>query len=312
MNKLSLLLAVLLLAGCTPGGAAPSTTPASSASASSAPPSQPSASVVASAAVTITQADDGNSFQLLLGQVADVVLKAEQGMQDWQIDQPDPNVLAPSVNTAATTAQGVTLRSFKAVGPGTATISATDRAACPPGQACPHFVRAFRATVLVADANGNFPSPSVPVPSSPEVGSPVPISQPASPQPAPAAPTVATAPVPVAPKPVSPASHLAVAPTTITITNADDGKTLSVAVGSTVDLVLTSDSGMQPWMVQAPDPAVLAPAASPPAPAGAVARGYRAIAAGTTTVSATDRPACSPGQVCPHFIRAFRATVAVR
>ena len=38
---------------------------------------------------------------------------------------------------------------------------------------------------------------------------------------------------------------------------------------------------------------------------------YRAAGPGTVTISATSRPVCNPGQVCPQFIRAWRVTVVV-
>ena len=103
-----------------------------------------------SPALTITNADDGKSFQVRVGQVVDVALTADSGMDNWQVANPTATILAPTVNPAAAAVRGVTLRAFKAVGAGTATIEATDRPSCGPGQACPHFVRAFKATVVVA------------------------------------------------------------------------------------------------------------------------------------------------------------------
>lgn len=97
----------------------------------------------------------------------------------------------------------------------------------------------------------------------------------------------------------------------MTITDADEGKTFNVGVGTAVNLELATGSGMQPWVVEPPNAAVLALAAAPPAPAGTVTQGYRAVAAGTARIMATERPTCNPGQVCPKFIRAFQATVIV-
>jgi hypothetical protein len=76
-------------------------------------------------------------------------------------------------------------------------------------------------------------------------------------------------------------------------------------------VILTASNGMRPWAITTPDPAILAPAANPPAGAGQTALGYRAAAPGTAEIMATDRPACAPGQACPQFIVAFRATVVV-
>jgi len=84
-----------------------------------------------------------------------------------------------------------------------------------------------------------------------------------------------------------------------------------VRIGTTVILSLKYDSGMQNWTIQAPDPAVLAPAAAPAPAASTTTQAYRAAAAGTAGIMASDRAACSPGQVCPHFVLAFKATVIV-
>jgi len=97
----------------------------------------------------------------------------------------------------------------------------------------------------------------------------------------------------------------------LTITIADEGKTFHVKLGATVNVILQADAGMDKWVIQPPDPAVLAPAANPPAGLDVIANGFRAAGAGTATLSATDRPSCAPGQVCPRFIRAWRVTVVV-
>ena len=136
-------LAGFLLMGCGGGGAAPSQPPSVSAVA------QPSGGTALSPAATITNADEGKSVQVHVGQVLDLALKADDGMDPWQVTNPDPAVLAPTVNPAAAAAKGMTLRAFKAVASGTAKIEATDRPVCNPGQACSHLIRAFTATVVV-------------------------------------------------------------------------------------------------------------------------------------------------------------------
>lgn len=123
------------------------------------PPANPPAPVVPVPAtggtalqpnVTITTADEGKTFNVKVGAVIDVDLKADSGMQPWAVQNPDPAVLQAIPNPAAAAAQGVTLRSFKAVGAGTAPIMATDRPQCSPGQACPQFIRAWKVTIVVA------------------------------------------------------------------------------------------------------------------------------------------------------------------
>ena len=129
----------ILLAGC--GGQA---------SAASSPSASASGGNVLSPAATVTNTDDGKTVQLRVGQMLDVALKADRGMANWQVQDPDPAILTPVVNPEAAAAQGTTLRAFKAVGAGTATLSATDRVACNPGQACSQAIRAFRATIIVS------------------------------------------------------------------------------------------------------------------------------------------------------------------
>jgi hypothetical protein len=71
-------------------------------------------------------------------------------MQNWAVQPPaDASVLIAIPNPAAAAAQGVTLASFRAAGTGTTNLTATDRPACAPGQACPQFIRAWRATITV-------------------------------------------------------------------------------------------------------------------------------------------------------------------
>lgn len=160
------------------------------------------------------------------------------------------------------------------------------------------------------------PVPTVGPPSasgSPPIASSAPaVAAPSTPPPTPVLPSPATVP-PTAPTAAAKPTSVAppAPPGTVTITNADQGKTFHAKIGSTVLVSLTYPSGMQPWNIQAPDPAVLASATPPPAPAGAATQAYRAIAAGTTSIMATDRAACPSGQVCPQFIQAFKATVTV-
>jgi hypothetical protein len=100
--------------------------------------------------LTITNVDQGKTFTVRVGAVVDLDLKADSGMQPWQVQNPDPAILQPIPNPAAAAAQGVTLRSFKVVGAGMAPIMATDRPQCNPGQACPQFIRAWKVTVTVS------------------------------------------------------------------------------------------------------------------------------------------------------------------
>ena len=100
-------------------------------------------------AFTLMNADDGKTFHLKVGQLIYLALQANQGMDNWVVQNPDPAILTPAVNPGAAAVRGATLRAFAAAAPGTATISATDKATCPPGQACPQFVVAWKVTVVV-------------------------------------------------------------------------------------------------------------------------------------------------------------------
>ena len=100
--------------------------------------------------VTITNADAGNTINVSLETVISVSLTAGSGMENWHIDQPDPAVLTPIVNPAATVTPGVTLTWFKVVGTGTAMVSASDRPSCQPGSVCPQFIQAFSVSLVVS------------------------------------------------------------------------------------------------------------------------------------------------------------------
>lgn len=101
------------------------------------------------ATLTITTADEGKTFNVKVGAVINVSLKADSGMQTWALQAPDATILQAIPNPAAAAAQGVTLRSFKAIATGTAAIMASDRPACSPGQACPQFIRGWKVTIVV-------------------------------------------------------------------------------------------------------------------------------------------------------------------
>ena len=158
------------------------------------------------------------------------------------------------------------------------------------------------APSVAVDAESPRPSP---VPSVPPAAVPT-ASLPASASPPATTPAAGLRPASSKPAPAAPAQ-----PTGITITTADEGKTLHVKLGASVGVVLTTTTGMQPWNISPPDARILASAGNPPAASGQTAQGYRAAAAGTADVTATDRPACKPGEICAQFIRAFKATVVV-
>lgn len=99
--------------------------------------------------ISITEADNGKTFHAAIGAVITISLQAANGMQNWSVETTDRAILSLIANPAATAARGVTLKSFKAVGKGTAVITASDRPICNPGQICPQFIQGWRVTVIV-------------------------------------------------------------------------------------------------------------------------------------------------------------------
>jgi hypothetical protein len=135
--------------------------------------------------------------------------------------------------------------------------------------------------------------------------------------------TATTVPPPAAPMPatitppVTPVTGSAAAPSvpaaTRTITEADNGMTVQVAVGAVIAIALRAPPGSDPWQVHSPDPQIVMPLASPAATAvtGMTAQAYRAVGAGQTAITAESRPHCDPGKACAQVIQGFRVTVVV-
>jgi hypothetical protein len=83
------------------------------------------------------------------GQQIEVYLTQRSGLTPWTgLRSADEAVLAPMA-TGITAPRGVTIGGFKAVAPGTASITAYATAACSPGQACPMFAALFSVKVTV-------------------------------------------------------------------------------------------------------------------------------------------------------------------
>ena len=105
----------------------------------------------------------------------------------------------------------------------------------------------------------------------------------------------------------TPAGGGAPTPAPSRVTQDDNGKTITMHVGDTFLLAL---GDQQQWDAQVADQTVLARV-----PNVMVVRGaqgiYRALKAGTTTLTATGKPNCAAGQVCAMYIIAFHVTVQV-
>ena len=105
----------------------------------------------------------------------------------------------------------------------------------------------------------------------------------------------------------------------VTITRADNGRTIPLAVG---DRVLLDLGASLNWDVRIDNPAVLAPlirdnppVPAPPAEVAPPAPGAQGLfevrATGTATLTATGSPICLPDQACPQFLVFFKVTFVV-
>jgi len=114
-------------------------------------PSSPTPSPTVPPVISITEADQGRTLQIVTGQEIDVVLHGQPGPLVWHsLRSSDPSVLAPEVNSAATAMQGVLLGAFRALKPGHAQITAVSGPICPPGAMCPMVAeRLFVVDVIV-------------------------------------------------------------------------------------------------------------------------------------------------------------------
>ncbi|MHB8647185.1 MAG: hypothetical protein ACYDAR_15470 [Thermomicrobiales bacterium] len=150
----SAFVALLILAGC--GGNSPTlviATPtliSTSAPLPGSPPAPTSAPGGLNFARTITNADNGGTVQIHVGDRISLALTAPSGSDPWQVASPDPQILKSVPHPGAAAVQGVTLQAFLAVGPGQAAIMATDRIHCTAGQSCAGAIQGFRVTVIVA------------------------------------------------------------------------------------------------------------------------------------------------------------------
>jgi hypothetical protein len=90
-------------------------------------------------------------------------------------------------------------------------------------------------------------------------------------------------------------------------------RAVSVHAGQKVLVALTQRGGMTEWgPIRADDPGVLGPATiNFMAPRGLTVAGFVALRAGTTQVTSTAGPQCSPGQPCPQYAMLFSVTVTV-
>jgi hypothetical protein len=111
---------------------------------------------------------------------------------------------------------------------------------------------------------------------------------------------------------LSAAPAAVVPPVARTITYADNGATVQVAVGEDIALALHAPLGSDSWQVHAPDPQILG--LLPPlgtAVPGVTAQIYHAAGPGQAAITAESRPHCDAGGACPGVIQGFRVTIVV-
>jgi len=115
-------------------------------------------------------------------------------------------------------------------------------------------------------------------------------------------------------RPAAPRSPSAAPGVTGEVTDADANKTLQYHVGESFEVVLHEQSGWTPWQnLQPMNRSVLQPVVDTRAAAvrGVTLARFKAVAPGTTDITAVASPACSPGTACPALARIWKVTIAV-
>ncbi|MGE7434897.1 hypothetical protein [Kitasatospora sp. NPDC001175] len=102
----------------------------------------------------------------------------------------------------------------------------------------------------------------------------------------------------------------------VMLTNADDGRTVTVARNDVIKVRLTHlrDQG-QTWVWSAPkagDPKVLRPHDAGTSPNGDASAGFQAISRGTSGITAFRHCVPDPGHVCPRVVIPWRVTLTVK
>lgn len=97
--------------------------------------------------VTATEKD--HAVTMRVGQKLQVALHGGTTLNWQQPRSSNEEILAPTVDPAATAARGVTLAAFKALAPGNVEVTATGTPVCPSGQACPMYAILYSLKVTV-------------------------------------------------------------------------------------------------------------------------------------------------------------------
>jgi hypothetical protein len=108
------------------------------------------------------------------------------------------------------------------------------------------------------------------------------------------------------------ASPVPSGPVVSQVTEADDGHTVRVAVGTTLEVVLRRPTGFTRWgSVASSDQAVLQPTVDTHAAStvDVTLAAFSVMKAGRSQVTATSLPACTPESPCSQVARRFQVTV---
>ncbi len=100
----------------------------------------------------------------------------------------------------------------------------------------------------------------------------------------------------------------------VSLTETENGRTISLAVGDHLNVSLQQEPGYAPWQQPtSSDTTVLQPLppSSGPPPEGTTVAAFKALRAGRADITATAPFACKPGTTCPGLIRVWRVTVTV-
>ena len=93
----------------------------------------------------------------------------------------------------------------------------------------------------------------------------------------------------------------------------DRDQAVTVQAGQRIEVYLTQRHGLTAWTgLRSDDDAVLAPVPTGiAAPRGVTIGGFKALTAGTASITAYATADCSPGQACPMFAALFSVRVTV-
>ncbi|HXN39654.1 MAG TPA: hypothetical protein VN892_16590 [Solirubrobacteraceae bacterium] len=97
----------------------------------------------------------------------------------------------------------------------------------------------------------------------------------------------------------------------VCLTPASSGKTVTLTIGTTVDVSLRAASSSWSGLSQV-GPRLLRPIGSTRAGAGTIEESYRAVETGHTALRAFERPVCPPMRACPQFILVWQVNIHVR